>query len=224
MGDIFINIFKIATKYGHLFAKGALVTLEISAIAVLLGTILGSLVAIMKMAKSKPVSAIATVYIEVLRGTPMLVQLYFFYFMLPMIFPALNGSAMLCICIAVTLNSAAYMAEVIRSGIQAVDKGQTEASRSLGLSGRQTMMKIVLPQAIKNILPAMCNEFVTIIKETAIVSTFFGGDIMTAFKTVQGITYLAIEPLMIAAFTYFILTFVLSKIIAVFERRLKASD
>ena len=122
------------------------------------------------------------------------------------------------------LNSGAYVAEVIRAGISAVDKGQTEAARSLGLNARQTMTKVVFPQAIKNILPALCNEFVSIIKETSLASTFFVGDLMTTYRTINGVTYLSIEPLIIVGIIYFVLTFTLSKAIAVLERRLKTSD
>ena len=105
-----------------------------------------------------------------------------------------------------------------------MDKGQTEAARSLGLNSRQTMLKIVFPQAVKNILPALCNEFVSIIKETSLASTFFVGDLMTTYKTINGVTYLSIEPLIIVGIIYFLLTFTLSKGIAVLERRLKTSD
>lgn len=200
-----------------------------SAVTVFGGTLLGALVSMMKMSKLhlgkiRPVSIIATIYIEVIRGTPLLVQLYFFMFLLPMINPAFNTGIITSMTIALILNSAGYMAEIIRSGIQAVDHGQTEAARSLGMSGRQTMLRIVLPQAVKNILPAMCNEFIMIVKETAILANFYVGDIMTAFNTVKSFTFLSIEPLIVAGMNYFVITFTLSKIVAVFERRLKASD
>jgi His/Glu/Gln/Arg/opine family amino acid ABC transporter permease subunit len=224
MGDIFSNILKILEKYGYMFVDGTLGTLRMSAIAVGVGTILGVLVAIMKMSRALPLSILATAYIEVIRGTPLLVQMYMFFFVVPLIFPALNTSADTAIILALVLNSAGYMAEIIRSGIQAVDRGQTEAARSLGLTSRQTMVQIILPQAVKNILPALCNEFITIIKETAIVAVFFGTDIMTAVNLIRGFTYLNLEPLFIAAGIYFILTFTLSKLVAVVERRLKASD
>lgn len=227
--EILATTVKLAQKYGHLYIDGAKTTLQMSLIAVLIGTLLGALISIMKMSKLRIgrlriFSAIATLYIEIIRGTPLMVQMYFFYYGLPMLIPKLDTSPLVSIIIALILNSAAYMSEIIRSGIEAVDSGQTEAARSLGMTSGQTMWRIILPQAVKNILPAMCNEFVMIIKETAIVATFFGGDIMTAVNTVKGLTYLAIEPLLIAAVTYFVITFTLSKLIAVFERRLKASD
>ena len=124
--------------------------------------------------------------------------------------------------IALALNSAAYVSELVRSGIQAVDKGQTEAARSLGMNKIQTMIRVVLPQAVKNILPAIGSEFVSIIKETSMASTFFIGDLMTSYLTVKGATYLALEALIIVAVIYFILTFVLSKIIIAYERRLNS--
>ena len=126
--------------------------------------------------------------------------------------------------IAVSLNSAAYVAEIIRSGIQSIDKGQWEASRSLGLSNRQTMRHIILPQAIKNILPALGNEFVTLIKETAVASTIGVADLMYASKIVQSTSYQAFNPLIIVAVIYFIITFTLSRLIGALERRLSRSD
>ena len=116
------------------------------------------------------------------------------------------------------------MSEVIRSGIQAVDKGQTEAARSLGLNKTQTMIKVVLPQAVKNILPALGNEFIMIIKETSLASTFFVGDLMTSYLTVRGATFLAIESLFIVGVIYFVLTFALSKLVGIYENKLKNAE
>ena len=166
----------------------------------------------------------ATVYTEVIRDTPLLLQLYFFYFLLPDILPALKLSKFACITVALVINSGAYMSEVFRSGIQSIDRGQTEAARSLGLSSRQTMMRIVLPQAFKNVLPAMCNEFVAVTKETSLASTFYVGDLMTQYQTISGKTYLVIEPLIIIGIIYFVVTFTMSKLITVLERRLKSDD
>lgn len=126
--------------------------------------------------------------------------------------------------IAVSLNSAAYVAEIIRSGIQSVDIGQWEASRSLGLSSSQTMRHVILPQAVKNILPALGNEFVTLIKETAVASTIGVLDLMHASKIVQSSSYIAFDPLVIVAALYFIITFTLSKLVGALERRLSHSD
>ena len=161
---------------------------------------------------------------EVIRGTPLLLQLYIGYFIVPLMVPALEIGTFASIAVALVINSAAYVSEVIRSGIQAVDIGQTEAARSLGLNKSQTMTKVILPQAIKNILPALGNEFVTIIKETSLASTFFVGDLMTSYLVVKGQTYLAFESLIIVGVLYFVLTFVLSKLVGAYERRLKQSD
>ena len=193
-------------------------------ISVSIGCVIGALVAILRLGKSKVLRAVATVYTEVIRDTPLLLQLYFFYFLLPDILPALKLSKFACITIALVINSGAYMSEVFRSGIQSIDRGQTEAARSLGLSARQTMMRIILPQAFKNVLPAMCNEFVAVTKETSLASTFYVGDLMTQYQTISGKTYLVIEPLVIIGVIYFVVTFSMSKLITVLERRLKNDD
>lgn len=223
------NMGRILSRYWGLFLEGTANTLLYSAITVAMGVVLGSLLALMRLSKWKigsvhPLSAIATAYVEIIRGTPLLLQLYLFYFLLPMLIPALQTGKVLSCLLALCLNSGAYVAEIIRAGIRAVDKGQTEAARSLGLNARQTLQKVVFPQAIKNILPALCNEFVSVIKETSLVSTFFVGDLMTQYKTISGAVFLSIEPLIIIGIIYFFLTFTLSKGIAVLERRLHTSD
>ena len=163
---------------------------------------------------------ICSLFLTVIRGTPVVVQLMIMYFII--LVNITNG--VLVAVIAFGINSGAYVAEIFRSGIQAVDKGQTEAARSLGLNSRQTMFRIILPQAIKNILPALGNEFITIIKETSLASTFFVGELMTACLKVRGNTFLAMECMMIVGVIYFVITFILSKLLGVFERRLKAND
>jgi His/Glu/Gln/Arg/opine family amino acid ABC transporter permease subunit len=217
------NMQKILTRYPMMFVEGLYVTLMLSAVTVICGAIIGSFISLFKMSRFKPLSWLATAYIEVIRGTPLLLQLYFFYFLLPQLL-GLDISKVTSISLALILNSAGYVAEIIRAGIQAVDKGQTEAARSLGLSSSQTMRKVVLPQAVRNILPALANEFVMIIKETSLASTFYVGDLMTQYRTLSGALYLTIEPLIIAGVIYFTLTFTLSKAIAAFERRMSASD
>ena len=216
-------------RYWSLFLEGLGMTVYMGLVTVLISTVSGSLMALMRRSrlgggKFRPISWIATVYVEVIRGTPILLQLYFFYFMLPQWLPFLNLSEFTCVMVACCVNSTAYVCEIVRAGIQAVDIGQTEAARSLGLTGRQTMIHIVLPQAVKNILPALCNEFVAIVKETSLASTFFIGELMTQFKTIQGITFRVLEPLTIIGIIYFLLTFVLSKLIALLERRMSASE
>ena len=226
---IFENIIKVIERYWPLFLTGLGYTLLLSLVTVIFGAILGLFVAIMKMSKVtmfkiKPLSFLASLYIEIIRGTPLLLQLYFFYFLLPMLIPALELNKFVCIAVALVFNSSGYVAEIIRAGIEAVDKGQTEAARSLGLNSGQTMKKIIIPQAVKNILPALVNEFVMVIKETSLASTFFVGDLMTQYKIVSGALYLVIEPLIIIGIIYLIVTYSLSKGAAVIERGLKVSE
>ena len=212
-------------EYWHVFLiEGVSYTLLLSVITVFFGAILGSLLALGKRSRFRLVRGIITAFVEVIRGTPILLQLYFGYFILPMMVPALNLSAFTSICIALVINSSAYVSEVIRSGIQAVDHGQTEAARSLGLNARQTMLRIILPQAVKNILPALGNEFVMMIKETSLASTFFVGELMTSYLKVKGATWLNLESLIIVGAIYFVITFTLSKVVAVFERRMRAGE
>ena len=218
------NIQRLLLKYGMNFLNGLGTTLLLALISVAIGCVIGAFVAIMRLSRSKVLNSIATVYTEIIRDTPLLLQLYFFYFLLPDLMPAMRLSKFTCIAVALVINSGAYMSEVFRSGIQSVDRGQTEAARSLGLSASQTMTRIVLPQAFKNVLPAMCNEFVAVTKETSLASTFYVGDLMTQYQTISGKTYLVIEPLVIIGVIYFVVTFTMSKLIAVLERRLKSGD
>lgn len=211
------------SKYGCFFLKGIKITILISLIGVALGSILGAFVALMKLSKIKIISWIASIYIEILRGTPMLVQVFIVFFGITAAL-GLDISALVCGTIALVINSSAYIAEIIRAGINAVDKGQMEAARSLGLNYRQTMKSVIMPQAIKNILPALGNEFVTLIKESSIVSTIGVGEIMFNAQVVQGISFDPFTPLLVAAALYFVLTFVLTRIMNMIEGRLNASD
>ncbi|MCH5316513.1 MAG: amino acid ABC transporter permease [Eubacterium sp.] len=198
-------------------------TLLLSFITVAVGSILGVFLCLGRMARFKPLNWVVKAFVEVVRGTPLLLQLYIFYFLVPKILP-FTVSDFGSVAIGLVINSGAYVSEVFRSGIQAVDRGQSEAARSLGLTSSMTMRRIVLPQAIKNILPALGNEFVTVIKETSLASTFFVGDLMTSYLIVKGNTYLTMECLLIVGVLYFLLNFVLSRLLGVFERRLKAND
>ena len=218
------NIERLLVKYGMNFVNGLGTTLLLALVSVSVGCLIGALVAIMRLSKSKVLGGIATVYTEIIRDTPLLLQLYFVYFLLPDLLPALRLSKFTCIAIALIFNSGAYMSEIFRSGIQSIDRGQTEAARSLGLSASQTMTRIVLPQAFKNVLPAMCNEFVAITKETSLASTFYVGDLMTQYQTISGKTYLVLEPLIIIGVIYFVVTFTMSKFVALLEKKLKEGD
>ena len=219
--DFFEKFIKIVTRYWDVFLiKGLSTTLALSAIAVFFGAIIGTLLAFGKMGKSRILRGIITAYVEIIRGTPSLLQVYVGYFVVPLLLPSLNVSTYASVAIALTINSSAYVSEVIRSGIQAVDKGQTEAARSLGLTRSQAMIKVVLPQAVKNILPALGNEFITIIKETSLASTFLVGDLMTSYLTVNGKEFLPLQCLLIVGIIYFILTFILGRGVSALERRL----
>ena len=217
----FNNIIMLLQEYWHVYLlEGVKTTLIFTCIAVVLGALLGTVVAMIKMSRFRIFRFLITVYIEVIRGTPILLQLYIFYFVLPELLPFLELSSFMWVAIAMCINSSAYVSEIIRSGIQAVDKGQSEAARSLGLSKSQTMIKIVLPQAIRNILPALGNEFIMILKETSLASTFFLGDLMTSHKIVSGATYLQLESLLIVGTIYLCITFPLSKLVSWFEKKM----
>lgn len=217
---------KIFVKYWDLFLiKGLSATILLSLMTVLLGTVFGALLALIKISKIKPLKWLVNAVVEVIRGTPMLLQLYISTFLIPVIIPAMNqleNKKLLCISFTLILNSAAYVSEIIRSGIEAVDKGQTEAARSLGMNATTTMIEVVLPQAVKNILPALGNEFITIIKETSLASTFYVGELMTQYHIIVGRTHNSLPILMIIGIIYFVLNFVLSKLLGIFERRMKA--
>ena len=215
------------TKYNSFFSQGVANTIILALFTVLLGTILGTLLAIMKLGKFAPTRWLANVYIEFIRGTPLMIQVMFLFYGLPMVgitFPSLpfidNSDRFMAGIVAMSINSGAYVAEIIRSGIQAVDKGQTEAARSLGFKSGQTMRMVVLPQAIKNILPALGNEFVTVIKESSIVSVIGIADLMYQTNSVISTTYRSLAALAVAAIIYFIMTFFTSRLIAFAERKM----
>ena len=221
--SFFFNIVKIMSKYWKVFLiRGVGYTLALTSITVFFGAILGIFICLARMSKSKVLNSIALNLGEIVRGTPMLLQLYVFYLGLPRLFPGIP--TFVSVSIGFILNSACYVSEVFRSGIQAVDKGQTEAARSLGLSGKQTMTKIVLPQAIKNILPALGNEFITITKDTSLASTFFVGEVMTSYLIVKGNTFLTMECLFIVAVIYYVMTLILNRVVGRMERRMRTSD
>lgn len=217
------TIIALWNKYNYVYIEGLIGTLWLAALTVFAATLLGTVIAIMKLPKIKALDLITSAYIGVLRGTPILLQLYFFWLVLPKALP-INLSDTACILIALIVNASSYVAEVIRAGIQAVDKGQVEAARSLGLSSINTMKKIVLPQAVKNILPALGNEYISMIKQTSLASVFFVQELMTSYKIVQSATFLAIPSLIIAGVIYLIVTTVLTKGLSMFERRLQANE
>nr|WP_205694358.1 amino acid ABC transporter permease [Clostridium manihotivorum] len=219
MGLGFIDIW---SKYHNFFITGAKYTIIIAFFTVIIGTLIGLCLSLMKLSKNKILRFIASIYIEFIRGTPVLVQLYLIFYGLDYV--GIHFSGIVSGVITLSINSGAYVAEIIRAGINAVDKGQTEASRSLGLSHAATMRHIIIPQALKNILPALGNEFITIIKESSIVSVIGIAELMYEADTVRGNTFEPFTPLIFAAIIYFVMTFTLSKLVGAFERRLRVSD
>ena len=218
------NVIKVLTKYGYLFADGVWITIELSLITVACSSILGSLMAILRRSRLGVVRFITSAYVEIVRGTPLLLQLYFFYFMLPQFLPFLNLSEFACVVIALVFNSIAYVAEIVRAGIDAVDRGQMEAARSLGLNSRQAMVRVILPQAVKNILPALGNEFITLLKDTSLITVIGGKELTYAAKAIIAKTYQGLFPLFGIALMYLLLVMLFSKLLSVLERRLRQSD
>lgn len=218
-----LSIWRIFIQFKDLFLTGLLNTLWMAIVIVILGTVLGAIIALLKQVRFKPLQILLGFYIEFLRGTPVLLQLYIVFYGLPEITGSFIDKEPALI-MALVINSSAYVAEIFRAGIQAVDKGQAEAAKSLGLSNLNMMTRIILPQAVKNILPAMGNEFIMMIKETSLGSVLFVGELTTTFRTVQSIRYVTIQPLIIVGIIYFTLTYSLSKLIAYMEKKLGESD
>ena len=218
------SVIDVLVEYWPIFLKGLAGTLKYAFIAVTLGSVLGAAVAFVQLSKNKFISFIASVYVNVLRGTPLLVQMYISYYFLPMAIPALNRiDKVYFVMLALTLNSSAYVAEIIRGGIGSVDPGQAEAARSLGLTKSQTMLRIILPQAVKNILPALGNEYIAMIKETSLAGTFMLYELMYT-RTILANKYLVWQPQLIIAGIYLAVTLLLSAGVKKMEKRLSVSD
>jgi His/Glu/Gln/Arg/opine family amino acid ABC transporter permease subunit len=225
--------FEITFQYMTLFWQGAVCTVSLSFLTVLFGFLLALLLALCRMGRVKVLRALASVYVEVFRATPMLVQVFIIYYVVFADINVLPGFKLFGFIrfnrffpgvVALALNSGAYLSEILRSGIQSIDGGQTEAARSLGLTRGQTMRFVVMPQAIKNILPAIANEFVTIIKESSICYIIGVQEIMSAVAAVKGASSIIAEPLIVATVLYFCLTFPTSKVIQHFERKMSRGD
>ena len=209
----------------QLYLKGLGVTLEVAVFAAVIGIILGTLTALVKLNSGKDGkrtigSRIADVYIDIIRGTPSVLQLMIMWFIV--LRSVRNG--ILVASLSFGINSGAYVAEIIRAGILAVDSGQMEAGRSLGLSRFLTMRYIVLPQAFKNALPPLCNEFITLLKETAIVGYVGLSDLTRSANQISSATYQAFMPLIGAAVIYFVIIKILTILFGKMERRMRQSD
>lgn len=208
-----------------LYFKGLGVTMQVAAMAAVLGIIIGTIVAFMKISVRKNgkrtiLSHIANVYIDIIRGTPSVLQLMIMYFAIL----ASSKNAIMIAGLSFGINSGAYVAEIIRAGILAVDKGQTEAGRSLGLSNFQTMCYIVIPQAFKNVLPPLVNEFIVLLKETAIVGYVGLSDLTRVANQIASKTFDSFTPLIGAAVIYFVIIKILTKLLEKLERRMRRSD
>ncbi|MGE6579186.1 amino acid ABC transporter permease [Paenibacillus xylanexedens] len=213
--------FSFLIEHWQDYARSAWVTLELSFFGVLFGTLLGVIMALMRISRIWPIKFVASAYIELIRGTPMLVQILIIHYGLTVV--GVNLPAFMSGVVALTMNSSAYMAEVFRAGIQAIDKGQTEASRSLGMTNGMTLRYIILPQAFRNMLPAIGNEFIIIIKDSSLVSMIGIAEIIYTARTIQGVTFQPLAPLLVAAGLYFIITFTLANLLSWLERRLSTS-
>lgn len=200
--------------------KGIIVTLQFSTISVCLGLILGTILAILKVSKKKWLNLFAHAYTSIFRGTPLLIQLSIIYFSLPGLI-GIKISVFAAGIIAFSLNSGAYVSEIIRAGINSIDKGQFEAAKALGIPPALMLKDIILPQALKNILPSLVNEFINMIKESALISLIGGMDLMRRAQIVAAETYDYFTPMLTAAATYYILVLIVTKLGQILERKLK---
>jgi len=223
--DDFIFNFIEKDRYMYL-VKGLGITLEVTFFALLIGLVLGFFVAMVRTTydrtgKPKILNSISQLYLTIIRGTPMLVQLMIIYFV---IFASVKIDKVVVAIIAFGLNSGAYVAEIVRGGIQSIDQGQMEAGRSLGLNYAQTMVYIIIPQAFKAVLPSLANEFIVLIKETS-VSAYIGlNDLTRGGDIIRGVTYSAFMPLIAVALIYLFFVVILSALVSKLERRLHKGD
>lgn len=204
-----------------MFADGMGVTLFLSLFSIILGLALGILLAFGKLSKYRIIRGLSATYIDIIRGTPSMVQILIIYFV---VFASINIDRRIVAIIAFGINSSAYVAEIIRGGILSVSKGQSEAGRSLGLNHRQTMTHIIMPQAIKNILPALGNEFIVLVKETAVIGYVAKIDLTAAALSIQAKTYSYVMSLLSIAVMYYVVIKILSILLNKLEKRLRASD
>ncbi|CAM5787527.1 MULTISPECIES: amino acid ABC transporter permease [Brevibacillus] len=209
--------------YIPFIVNGIKVTLQVTLLSVVFGFIWGSLLALIKISNIRLLKGFAVAYTSVFRGTPLILQLTFVYFATPQI-TGYNISAFEAAVLTFTLNSGAYISETIRGGIMAVDKGQWEAAKALGVPYRKMMTDIILPQAVKNILPALVNETIALLKESALVSTIGLADIMQNANIVKGTIFRYFEPYLLAGLLYYVMVMLLTWVARVLERRMRRSD
>lgn len=205
--------------YLPILLQGAFVTIEIAVIGVIFGSILGLLVGLGRVSKNPLLSQISRFYIWVIRGTPLLLQLFVIHFAIPSVFSALTMPPFVSACIALSINAAAYIAEIARGAIQSIDKGQMEAARSLGLSSSQSMRRVIIPQAFRRMLPPLGNEFIALIKESSLVSTIALYDLLRTGQQIISSTYRYMEVFFLVGLIYLLLTTVMSFIIGKIEKK-----
>ena len=226
-----INInFNRVWEWWPTFLDGTIVTIVLSLTTVFIGSLIGLLVVLMKMSDFKILKAFASIYTNIVRGTPVLLQLFLWLYGFPMLGISFTGLKFLggtygsrefiTAVVALAINSGAYVSEILRGGLEAVDKGQIEAGRALGLSQSETMFSVIIPQAIRTVLPGLGNEFITMIKESSIVSTVGVFDVMYTSNIVKASSYSIFEPLIIVGVIYYALTYSLSYLMKRLEKRL----
>src|SRR3954464_16078016 len=213
-----------AATYLPFLLQGALVTIEIAVVGVIFGSILGILVGLCSVSRNPLLSQLSRFYIWVIRGTPLLLQLFVVHFAIPSIFPALTMPPFVSACIALSINAAAYIAEIARGAIESIDKGQTEAARSLGLSSSQAMRRIIIPQAFRRMLPPLGNEFIALIKESSLVSTIALYDLLRTGQQIISSTYRYMEAFLLVGLIYLLLTTVMSFIVRKIEKKVGAYE
>lgn len=211
--------FSFLTKYWFYYADGLKVTLELAFWTLILATVVGVVMGMIRVQNYKIISSIIDGWINFIRGVPVMVQIFIVYYGIATTLPQFWAAV-----VSLTVNSSVYIAEHTRAGMQAVNKGQMEAARCIGMSKMQANFYIIVPQAIKNVLPSLCNEFILLIKETSIVSVIALHELTYTSNSVRANTFLAFEPLIITAIIYFIITYILKKLIGILERRLHAHD
>ena len=215
--------FSVVFKVLPLLLEGAAVTIEITALSVGFGFIIGMLVGVARLAKMRPLKWLAMIYIDFIRGTPLLVQIFLIYFALPMI-TGTRIDPFFAAITACSINSGAYIAEIFRAGIQSIDKGQIEAGRSLGLNWFQTMRYVVMPQALKRVIPPLGNEFIAMLKDSSLVSVIGFEELTRRGQLIIAKTYSSFEIWMAVAILYLIMTLTISRLVAYLERRYNVDD
>ncbi|MCG0682016.1 glutamine ABC transporter, substrate binding and permease protein [Lactiplantibacillus plantarum] len=219
----FFSGFSFLKNYWQFFVMGVEVTIELAIVSIILGTVLGIMLAMAKRSKVWILSLLSKAFIGFIRDTPLLAQIYIVYIALPAV-TGLSVPDFVTGAVALTLYSSAYIAEIIRSGIQSLPAGQSEAAASLGMTSRQAMRDIILPQAFKNILPALGNQFIGNVKDSSLVSVLGITDLMYQAQTVRGSTALGLQPILVASGLYLIMTWLLNRVLSYGERRMSVSD